>query len=617
MAKPAWDVPIVILKIFRIPLHLAKRLGWRSLLAGVDLMTRAEKLHAIFISFLLTLSKFIEMGSLISVMPVVALIAQPGLMQSPGLLNDIYILTGSPSASIFIAILAITAIIMIVAGNISEFLMLRVILFYTASCEGRLAKDLMKECMNAPYTWHAQNHSVSLTRLFQTEVNIWSTLFLRNLLNIFNHTLTITIGVVMVISLAAAKAIIALFILGVVATLIMKFIRPRSLAWARHQKSAHEAAVLSSSNLFTGSKDFKFSENQTHLVKKFIEHYDERTDATAHMHLWGNLPARVVLLFGQVAILLVAVMLWLAGDSSAKIMSQMAILLLITSRVIPATTQIISTFNSFWTARPWIENIHSVRQSVRSSIKNAQRVPNAPPPPQDWKTLTLDQVYFSYSEKRGKILDNVSLALEFGKHYGFVGPSGSGKSSLIDLISSLQRPNCGSISVDGLNLRETNDEEWRKQIGYVSQSPFFADDTIRNNIAYGYAPDEIDDPHIWQSLALAEMDNIVRDLPEKLETRVGEQGIQFSGGQRQRLAIARALYKRPRVLILDEATSALDSASENKVLSAVQGLAGRVLVLNISHRSSAVAGCDAIFHLDDGHLTTTVSPTTPLEVRPS
>lgn len=590
----------MIVKLFRVFFGLIRRMGWQSFIAGIDLMSTKEKVRALLISFLLTVSKFIEMGSLITVMPVVSLIAQPNLLHEPGFLNDAFIQFGSPAPTVFISLLASIACVMILVGNASEFFMLRVVLFYTAHCESRLSKDMMDECMAAPYSWHMQNHSVSLTRLFQHELNTWSTLFLRSLLNIFNHSLTIAIGTIMVITLAATKAIAALVVLGVVAALFLKFIRPRSLAWAKHQRRAHEDAVLSSSNLFTGSKDFKFSENQTHLVQTFINHYNVRTDATAHMNLWGNLPARAILLFGQIALLLISIMLWISGESSAEIMSQMAVLLLITSRVVPATIQLSSTINSFWTARPWIEKIHHTRNSIRRSIKHEKRVANAPQPPSDWKILRLDNLGFCYDKSRGNVLHDISLTIEFGKHYGFVGPSGSGKSSLIDLIAGLQKPNKGGIFVDNINLQGTSEEGWRNQIGYVSQHPFFADDTIRNNIAYGYAPSEINDTRIWEALVQSKLDDIVRDLPEALETRLGEQGIQFSGGQRQRLAIARALYKKPRLLILDEATSALDADSEEKILAAIQGLEGRVTVLNISHRPSAVAGCDQVFQLSNG-----------------
>ena len=560
-------------------------------------MTAKERRRTIYISFAIMIAKFIEMGALTSVMPVISIVIQPELLEKQGIIHDVYVWSGLTDAASFIIASAIASCSLLLLGGITELVMLKVVLSFVARCGTRLADDLMRWCVDAPYAWHAQQHSVSLTRLFQSEISVWSLSFLLSILQIFNYALTIIIGVVLVIKLASLNALIALVILGIGITGITFLIRPKTVTWANRKNNYYKDLVLKASNLLTGNKDFKFSLDQNYMIQNFTENYALYVNASANTTMWGNVSPKTITVASQLALLIVAIILWSTGASQAVIVSQMAILLLITSRLIPAANQIVATINILWGALPWIETIHAAQDSICEAISKTPHSSDTMDAPPEWKELKIDKVSFAYEKDRGEVFSNISLNLEFGKHYGFVGPSGSGKSSLIDLISCLQRPTSGAIFVDGVDLVEVSEISWRKQIGYVSQDPFYADDSIRNNIAYGCAPELIDDDLIWESLALAQVDEVVKILPEGLDTRLGERSVQISGGQRQRLAIARALYKKPRLLILDEATSALDSDSEKKVMRTIYSLRGIVTVLSISHRNSAIEGCDDIHFL--------------------
>ena len=198
-------------------------------------------------------------------------------------------------------------------------------------------------------------------------------------------------------------------------------------------------------------------------------------------------------------------------------------------------------------------------------------------------------------------LRDVSFSIPQGASVGFIGESGAGKSTLVDLILGLLSPDVGSVRVDDLDV-QSNLRGWQSQIGYVPQSIFLTDDTLRRNVAFGLPGEEIDEAAVWQAIRAAQVERFVLDLPLGLDTVVGERGVRLSGGQRQRIGIARALYHQPRVLVLDEATSSLDTATERAVMATVRALKGEKALIIVAHRFSTVEHCDRLYRFEEGRL---------------
>ena len=199
-------------------------------------------------------------------------------------------------------------------------------------------------------------------------------------------------------------------------------------------------------------------------------------------------------------------------------------------------------------------------------------------------------------------MQDVSLVVRRGEAVGFVGPSGAGKSTLVDVILGLFAPTSGTVLVDGLDIQD-NLRNWQNQIGYVPQTIYLTDDTLRRNVAFGLGDENIDEQAVVDAIRLAQLEEFVASLPEKLSTVVGERGVRLSGGQRQRIGIARALYHNPSVLVLDEATSSLDTPTEHGVMQAVQALQGSKTVIIVAHRLSTVEYCDRLYRIEDSRLT--------------
>jgi ABC-type multidrug transport system fused ATPase/permease subunit len=215
--------------------------------------------------------------------------------------------------------------------------------------------------------------------------------------------------------------------------------------------------------------------------------------------------------------------------------------------------------------------------------------------------LVLSNVSFSYPAADRHAVTDVSLTIPRGHTVGIIGASGSGKSTLIDVILGILGPDSGTVTVDGHDIAE-HLRSWQKQIGYVAQSIFLTDDSLRRNVAFGIPADEIDDGAVLRALKAAQLDEFVATLPDGMETIVGERGVRLSGGQRQRIGIARSLYHDPGVLILDEATSALDTKTEQEVMRAVNALHNHKTIIIVAHRFSTVEKCDWLFKLDAGKL---------------
>jgi ABC-type multidrug transport system fused ATPase/permease subunit len=225
-------------------------------------------------------------------------------------------------------------------------------------------------------------------------------------------------------------------------------------------------------------------------------------------------------------------------------------------------------------------------------------------------SIRVEQVSYRYSGSDRDALTDITLDIPFGAMIGFIGASGSGKTTLVDLVLGLLAPSAGRILADGQDI-QGNVEGWQSQLGYIPQTIYLADTTIRNNVAFGRKVGEIDDSAVWHALAVARIDDFVRTLPAGLDTPIGENGTRLSGGQRQRIGIARAVFRDPPVLILDEATAALDSETEAEVMNAVTSLHGAKTLLIVAHRHSTLRNCDLIIKLEEGRI---VGRGTPAEM---
>ena len=291
---------------------------------------------------------------------------------------------------------------------------------------------------------------------------------------------------------------------------------------------------------------------------------------------------------------LVAIML-ATGKEIETIIPTIGLFAATSFKVLPSISKLVNSKQALKVARSTIETIHHDLElpiAVNSTNQNVMF---------RFENIVVDQITFKYEQSEDLVLSGINFKILSGEAVGFVGKSGSGKSTLIDIMLGLLEPQSGSVLINGQTIEKIR-QSWQKQIGYIPQTIFLMDDSLRRNIAIGIADAEIDEVAIVEALKSAQLEDFVASLPEGLDTVVGERGVRLSGGQRQRIGIARALYQRPSVLVLDEATSSLDTETEHGVMQAVQALQGDKTVIIVAHRLSTVEYCDRLYRLDAGRI---------------
>ena len=410
------------------------------------------------------------------------------------------------------------------------------------------------------------------------------------------ESLTGLLIVAIVIAANPFAALVSLLGMGLPSVLVYRYLHHRL---QRLGTSQHHNWERGMQLIYTGIgaiKDIRIFGRERYFLEAFVAQKREERALTSEAALFSNAP-RVLIEFAAVmAVLLLCVALTWQGRLDELVMV-MGLYAAAAFRLMPCANRILMALTQIRHSR---FGLALVAQDIRDhATAAATQNLEATTKPMPFATLDLDQVVFRYRDDLPPALNDVSLHITAGESVGFVGASGAGKSSLIDVLLGLLAPESGRILVNGEPLEQVLGA-WRRRVGYVPQAIYLIDDSIRRNIAFGLDDAEIDDAQVWRVLELARLKEFVASLPEGLDTAVGERGVKLSGGQRQRVGIARALYHQPEVLILDEATSALDNATEAEFMQAIDALHGQKTILMVAHRLSTVRNCDRIVVMAQG-----------------
>lgn len=569
--------------------------------AGWDLMSRQERRRAILLATGIIGIGLVDAVALMSVLPVVHLITDPAGLETNRWLGELHRIFGSPPVHQFFPLLAAGSLALLFISSLLRLLSEYVTFRMAAACQARLSGELLMGALDASYDWTLRQSPTKLTRLVQNDTSLWANSFVRRVGIIANAWVTGFVAVGLVVLFSPGPILIVLAVMAALAWITLQLTKPTiGRLSIRHRDASERIAVIAHQAL-SGMKDVKMTNSANSMLRLFSRAVAEFGHAVSVNNSLRQLPSTLIMFLAQAALIVVTLVLWWSGTQSGDIASQVALLALASSRLIPAMNRLSAGAGVLWDALPYMHGIVALKDEIEKARVSAAE-DDRPPVPAEWHRITFDDLSYRYPSASEPTLRGLDFVLERGKAYGVVGPSGAGKSTLVDVLAGLLVPERGRVAIDGTPLLGLSSSSWRGRIGYVSQTPFMLDDSLRANVAFGVPPEKIDDALVWECLRQAHLEDVTLELEHGLDTGLGDRGLRLSGGQRQRIAIARALYKRPQLMVLDEATSALDTLSERAVQDALLEIHGKITVVSIAHRLSTVQACDCIFLMEHGSI---------------
>jgi ATP-binding cassette subfamily B protein len=539
-----------------------------------------------------------ELISIGAILPFLAIVADPGEVLASSPLRDTLFSLGLDSPIELIAATALAfALSAVLAGSV-RLLLVWVSQHFVFGVAKELSVAVYSRTLHQPYAYHtATNSSETLAVINKTQL-VSSQLLVPLMQAAIASVIAVFIfgGLVLIDPLVAIAS--GLGFAGIYALVMWttrKVMRRNGGVIAKTQSERLQAA----SEGLGGIRDVLLDRSQAMFVARFDEIETRLRRAQAENNFVGQAPRFVVEGLGVVLIALLAVVLSLREGGLLSAIPLLGALALGAQRLVPLMQSIYAGWAQYLSNARMLHDILDVLRLPPAS-QYTTRPTRAPLP--FAHEIVLDRVGFSYPLASAPALDDINLVIPKGARVGFIGKTGSGKSTLTDLVLGLLAPSEGRILIDGTELTVANRVAWQASIAHVPQSIYLADVSVAENIAFGVPPSQIDHVRIAEVARRAELTDVIAALPQGYDSVVGERGIRLSGGQRQRIGIARALYKQASVLVFDEATSALDAETESAVMGAIDGLTRDLTILIIAHRLSTVSGCDAVVTLAGGRV---------------
>ena len=549
---------------------------------------------------LMGVGSFLEAVGLAALPGYVALVTKPSMITDSRLGPWLPSLPDKPSLAI-VAVASVALIGFIIIKGIFLAFVAYVQARIINGQRVRLCDRMFRIYQAAPYEWHLQRSSSDLLRNIQVDTGQVLSGVLMPLLDLAMGIIMVTFVGAMLIIATPGVTLLCLVVIGAAVLLIIRLFQKYLHETGRVLRREAAKSIQAIQQAFGALIDARIIGCEGYLSKVYRKSLVNQSSAMCgRSTIAKSTPYAVeaVAIAGLLGIFLIMVH---TADSLGAALLTLTLLAAATVRLKQLASKMASAVNTINSSRPYISGIlDDIRELDRLAEKARAQAP-ATEALGRFERLELSGVSYSYPNAQSPAVHDITLELRRGQSIALVGPTGCGKSTLVNVILGLLEPQSGAISVNGVDIRRVV-ASWHAQVAYVPQSIFLIDDTIRANIAFGINRKQIDEERVAMAVEAAQLDTFVAGLPKGLDTVVGERGVRLSGGQRQRLGIARALYQDRDVLIMDEATSALDTVTEEKMMQAIRDLNGQRTLILISHRLSTVADCDRLYFLVDGRI---------------
>ncbi|MFM7423536.1 MAG: ABC transporter ATP-binding protein [Elainella sp.] len=497
----------------------------------------------------------------------------------------------------FVVLAGLVLCVIFACKSLLYFLSQVYIISFAYGQQRKVMLKLLRAYLEVPYTFHLNHNTAGLINSITFETYRFCSEFLLPLLQAMANFVVLAVIIVL---LAQTNLLFLVMVLGVLLPVFGLFyaIRSQIRHWGQEGSVAYEEVIRIVNHSLGGIKETRVVGCEPYFMAQMQRECDRLKQAATSFHSVQKLP-RILIEALLVLVLVLFVCLSLAsGDSGDSLISVLGVFAVAAIRLMPSAGQFLNSMNQVQNSTYSLNVIYSALRQVetprsrRTAAKTALRFD---------QQVELRQISYTYPESSEAALSRISLQIKKGQSIALIGKSGAGKTTLVDVILGLLTPQAGDICVDGVSIY-SDIRAWQNLVGYIPQSIFLIDDTVERNIAFGVPDELIDQAKLARAVEAAQLKEMIQQLPEGLQTIVGERGVRLSGGQRQRVGIARALYHEREILVLDEATSALDSETEALVSQAIQSLSGQKTLIIIAHRLTTVKNCDCVYLLEQGRV---------------
>lgn len=578
----------------------------RSILTKVNyIFDKKQKVQSVLLCIGLFIGALLELVGVSFITQLVSLISSPEKIHSNGLMQYFYDMFGMTSDRQFFLFVVIALIFVYLIKNIYLLWINYVQYTFIFRNQLRLSGRLIDCYLKKPYTYHLDNNSAEMVR----NVMLDSERFFQMLLSVFLVLSEILVSGLLCVFLLVVDWIITVsvvVILGVFTGLYLVLFKGKAKEYGKINQ-IYDGKMHQSINQALGAvKDIKILHREKFFANSFLDYGKKKMTAVRNNNVLGQFPKYLIETVCIGAVLLVLVYKIYNGEDLNTMIPQLAAFVIAAFKLLPSVSKINNYANLIIFLKPSVDliyrDIKDTEDMIDYEITDGDKVAEKA------DSIKVDNLVYRYPHTERNVLNGVSFEIPLGKSVGLMGESGAGKSTLADVILGILTPTEGNVYYGDMDVHK-HPLKWSKKLAYIPQRIFLSDDTIRNNVAFGIDADKIDDEKVWAALKEAQLDEFVKSQPNGLDSMVGERGVRISGGQQQRIGIARALYDNPEILVLDEATAALDSGTEAAVMEAIERLSGTMTLIIIAHRLSTIKNCDYVYKVENGNIVS-VDPAT-------
>ena len=560
------------------------------------LLTSMERRSVLTLLGLMFLGMLLETLGVGLVIPALSLLTQSDIASNYPALQPILRTLDNPSQQNLIVGGMLTLVgVYLVKTLFLAFLAWRQMRF-AFGVQAQFSQRLFKVYLHQPYTFHLQRNSAQLIRNVINEVSMVTgnailpgMILLTELLVLFGLC-----GMLLIVE--PRGTLIVVSVLGIAAWAFHHFTHRHIERWGLARQHHEGLRLQHLQQGLGGAKDVKLLGREANFLEQYRQHNVQSAHVGQMQSVLLQLPRLWLELLAVSGLAMLVISMLAQSRALDAVLPMLGLFAAAAFRLMPSASRILNAVQALRYGLPTIDTLYTELNLGIPEVADASYLSA----PFD-VAIELRRVTYTYPDAAEPALKDTSLIITRGELVGFVGVSGAGKSTLVDILLGLLTPDEGEVRVDGKNIQE-NLRNWQDQIGYVPQSIYLTDDTLRRNVAFGLPDEHIDDFAVQRAIQAAQLANFVASLPNGLATIVGERGVRLSGGQRQRIGIARALYHDPAVLLLDEATSSLDTVTEHDVMQAVIALHGSKTILIVAHRLSTIEHCDQVYQMKQGEL---------------